>query len=307
MAEAPVLTSGGQPIYGRIPRSLLRDPSVSRDARLLFGIIEDHCSKEDDAPWPSQEVLAEYMGASDRAVRNWLNELAKAGYLQVMPRPGRSNRHHLQWIPAQAPRNGGSAPPRNGGSDHPGTAVPTKKNQKEEPVEEAPLPPDGGCNGSTLFGATELAKLSSGRKARKRSAENIPDVTRAQFATWYEHEYPGSKRNNRQTALRAWARAMDAGVSVLEITVQTRHYVAALKLWAQSWPDHPRAPMSASSFIGGRDPLDGKRLRWSEPWDQADCENYWPAPDGYRWSDAQRQAGPSFAEMMAAERAGQVA
>lgn len=142
-----MIRTNGFPVFGRIPRELLRDSSVSRDARLLWVTLEDYTSKDGEAPWPSQETLAEHLGCTDRTVRTYQTELETAGWLVVEHRAGRSNLYHLNWSPfLEVPRKPASAPPRKSASGDPGNQLPTKKNQEEEPDEENSLVGDADAS-----------------------------------------------------------------------------------------------------------------------------------------------------------------
>lgn len=122
------------PVYGRAPRALLRDPSISASAKALWTLLEDHASPESPVPFPSQELLAEYLGVTDRTIRSWLNELVASGWV-VKQRTSRSNRYRLAWK-NRSDRNQASGHDRNQASGHTGRRLPTKKNQEEEPIEE---------------------------------------------------------------------------------------------------------------------------------------------------------------------------
>lgn len=144
--ERPTVSAKGQPLYGRCPRALLTNPDISRDARLLWTIIEDRTSKEGDMPWPSKATLAREMGCKERAISNWLSELVEAGWLTVHAVPGRTNHYEIDWygqggnatpVHADAPMHDG-APPLAPPCTPPGTTMHPKKNQEEEPIKNPP-------------------------------------------------------------------------------------------------------------------------------------------------------------------------
>lgn len=111
--EGDTIEIKGAPGYGRCPRELLRDPTISPGARLMWTILEDHASAKSPQPFPGQDTLAEYLGCTDRTIRNYRAELEAAGWLEVHKRGfGKSNRHVLRWYP-QA-RSGNSFPDQSG-------------------------------------------------------------------------------------------------------------------------------------------------------------------------------------------------
>lgn len=68
---------------GVIPEELLRDDSLSANAKLLFAQITTTL-EEDGSCTQSNIELAKSMSASDRAIRKWLEELKKNGYCEVV-------------------------------------------------------------------------------------------------------------------------------------------------------------------------------------------------------------------------------
>ena len=72
--------------YGRGPRELIRDDSLSASARLLWIILEDMSSPHSPRPFPGQKRLAKHVGCSPRHVRRLLDELVTAEWLVVARR-----------------------------------------------------------------------------------------------------------------------------------------------------------------------------------------------------------------------------
>ena len=88
------------PNYGRAPRSLLRDPDVSPQAKAMWTLLEDYASPGSPMPFPGQDTLAEHMGVTSRSVRSWLHELRDHGWLEIESKPtprGTRNSYRLRW------------------------------------------------------------------------------------------------------------------------------------------------------------------------------------------------------------------
>jgi hypothetical protein len=80
--ERPKLTvihdGGGAARYSALPHEIMRDTSLSRDARLLFAVLQGHWWQDGDC-FASHATLATEMGCSTRMLRTYLNELIEAG------------------------------------------------------------------------------------------------------------------------------------------------------------------------------------------------------------------------------------
>lgn len=63
-------------------RSVVRNNAISRDARLLFVILNSFASTEQGC-FVSNARLAFYMGCSYNSVQNWIKELKDAGFISV--------------------------------------------------------------------------------------------------------------------------------------------------------------------------------------------------------------------------------
>ncbi len=64
--------------YSALPHDIMRDTSLSRDARLLYAILQGHWW-QDGACFASHATLASEMGCSTRMLRVYLDELIRAG------------------------------------------------------------------------------------------------------------------------------------------------------------------------------------------------------------------------------------
>ena len=102
--------------------AVLRNDKLSFPARLLYTLMDD-IAGERGVLWPKQSTIADMLGVTSRAVRNWIEELA-AAELVWQDRQKRSVRYVLAWnqdrngrshlkieigTPASRDRNGRSA------------------------------------------------------------------------------------------------------------------------------------------------------------------------------------------------------
>lgn len=140
MTDESVIVMDGPPAYGRTPRTLLRNPTISAQAKALWSLLEDFASPGSPQPFPGQATLAGFMGVSDRSIRTWLHELRDAGWLGIVSEPtnkGRRNVYRLHWKQASVtqdrkPASGGDRKYTSGGDRKLASA-------EEEPVEEEPV------------------------------------------------------------------------------------------------------------------------------------------------------------------------
>ena len=76
--------------YGQIPTALLRDSSVSLQAKGIYGVLHSYAKYKElegiPESWPSQETLAEMTGVCKRYVRQLAKELANAGWITIEQR-----------------------------------------------------------------------------------------------------------------------------------------------------------------------------------------------------------------------------
>lgn len=131
--DDPVLQRG----FTQIPNVLLRDSSLSLPARATYAMLASF-AWEDDSCYPGQKRVAEMLAVSERSLRDYLNELAKSGWLEVKQRGlGQTNLYRL-LVPDRKQAAGltGSSLP-----DRTGDGLPTKKTQVEEDSEEEKKPP----------------------------------------------------------------------------------------------------------------------------------------------------------------------
>ena len=75
--------------------AVLRNDKLSFPARLLYTLMDD-IAGERGVLWPKQSTIADMLGVTSRAVRNWIEELA-AAELVWQDRQKRSVRYVLAW------------------------------------------------------------------------------------------------------------------------------------------------------------------------------------------------------------------
>lgn len=139
-----VLVTDGPPSYGRTPRTLLRNPAITAQAKALWSLLEDYASPGSPQPFPAQATLGEYLGATVRTVRRWMRELQDQGWLDVETEStatGKRNRYTLRWTPrpAQGVRTPVSPRVRTSTTGRVRTPVSVEEEpREEEPVEVKP-------------------------------------------------------------------------------------------------------------------------------------------------------------------------
>jgi DNA-binding transcriptional MocR family regulator len=73
--------------FAQIPYTVLFDQRISRDARLLYAVLQSHWWKHGEC-LASHATLAAEIGVKERMVRSYLSELVRAGHV-VKRRRGR--------------------------------------------------------------------------------------------------------------------------------------------------------------------------------------------------------------------------
>lgn len=69
-----------------IPEGLWRDKRVTRNGKLLFGVLHSFTSFKgagEKNVWPSQDLLADALQADPRTIRTWLSELKATGWVST--------------------------------------------------------------------------------------------------------------------------------------------------------------------------------------------------------------------------------
>lgn len=281
-SQGATLEFVGRPPFAMVPKELVLDSSLSRDARLLYTTLASYAPN----PFPGQQALAESMGASDRSIRNWMIELKEAGWVTWKKRGmSQTNLYRLFWERQvtgdenDTDRNEGSAPIRNEGSGLSGTWVPGNK-KKITRKQNPPNPPSGGTSPSAtklrstvareqLEAMDNFVKAQAAKKPRKRRVKNavkaLDEHQKAIFEEWWR-AYPVKKR--RADAMRAWANAAEVGVDTAQLTTALDHYLESIAIWESKAQQKFTWHFAAPNFIDGQflDFVDGPDPdRWSLP------------------------------------------
>ena len=78
------------PFYARIPQNLIRNPTVSIQARLTFGICHTFCREkilnEGSNTFASLETIGKMLGRHSTNVSRYLRELHNSGWITVLRR-----------------------------------------------------------------------------------------------------------------------------------------------------------------------------------------------------------------------------
>ena len=81
--------------FTQVPNVILTDKTLSVGAKLAYAMLLKY-AWTDDACFPGQQKLADDMGSGERSIRRYLEELEKAGFLEVKQRGlGRTNLYRL--------------------------------------------------------------------------------------------------------------------------------------------------------------------------------------------------------------------
>ena len=147
-----------------LPNQVLLDARLSRDARLLYALLQYH-ARGDGRCFPSHATLAAELGGGETALRAYLRELIDAGLVGQRRRgQGRTNMYVL--LPGGA---GQQHPPR------PRTAEPEDPEGDEcaapEPCQTEvlePAQPEGQAAGTAEIDGPDAAGKRCSRRARTR-------------------------------------------------------------------------------------------------------------------------------------------
>ncbi len=177
---------------------------ASSDALRLFALLAaKYASRGRGTCFPSQTTLAADLGATDRAVRNWLTELRELGAVRWTPgRPGVANRYTLWTRTTPPPRVTGDAssmvPARNVGSGTPERGFRAARNPRSGEPEESrtrskaargewsPAPADAKAPAPTTLGRGldapplwELDEDGTARRTADGTALGVPATSSA--------------------------------------------------------------------------------------------------------------------------------
>ena len=89
--------------FTQVPNFILTEPNLTVGAKLTYAMLLSY-AWHNDACFPGQQKLATDMGSGERSIRNYLNELETAGYLEVTQRGlGKTNLYRLFLVVTKKP------------------------------------------------------------------------------------------------------------------------------------------------------------------------------------------------------------
>jgi DNA-binding transcriptional ArsR family regulator len=92
--------------FTQVPNFILTKSDISVGAKLAYAMLLKY-AWGDDACFPGQTKLAEDMGSGERSVRRYLEELEKAGLLEIVQRGlGKTNLYRLFLTVKKQPARG---------------------------------------------------------------------------------------------------------------------------------------------------------------------------------------------------------
>ena len=105
--------------FTQVPNVILTNPAISVGAKLGYAMLLKY-AWGDGACFPGQTKLAEDMGAGERSVRRYLEELEKAGFLEIGQRGlGKTNLYRLFLTVQKPDKRGHARPAKMAGQDRP--------------------------------------------------------------------------------------------------------------------------------------------------------------------------------------------
>jgi hypothetical protein len=83
-----------------VPDPVLRTRELRAGAKLAYGVLTRYAGRSGSC-WPAQSSIAERMAVTPRQVRDYLDDLTRAGFIRHQKGGrGRSNRYHFLWHPS---------------------------------------------------------------------------------------------------------------------------------------------------------------------------------------------------------------
>lgn len=234
-----------------IPRSMLYDPAVPGDAKLVYLILSSHVGGNETA-WPSHKRIADFAGISTSSVKRQLQWLRRHGYISWKQRVTAdkaqlTNEYVLLLGSAPVPVKTGSSPGPTPGS--PGT------------------PPSSPGTGGQSTVSEGVAQGELRRRVIERESVNVvrlpPNVDEIFDRFW--DIYP--RREGKGAAKAAFVKVLRRGVTVETVlagasrlrndpNLPERQYVCHPTTWLNQgrWEDDPLPPRNEerSPAVNGR-------------------------------------------------------
>jgi hypothetical protein len=153
--------------YTQLDNPVLRSKSLSAQSKVVWGLL---CffAREDESCYPGQERLALEVPCSERALRDYIAELAGVGLVEVVRRGlGLTNLYVLNDVDSL-----GATSPAADSADQDGNALPPGEADSAAPVrQDPPLP------GSTKTQTTKTQKKKGGAGTPPLDGDQLPEWT----------------------------------------------------------------------------------------------------------------------------------
>lgn len=247
------------PRYGRAPRNLLRNPSISDRAVRLYALLDDYADADGKA-FPKRALLAAACRCSVSAIAKALAELESWGFLSRTPRyrDDGSQTSTLYELGAGRPLgegvDTGTPPPVR--VDTPGVDVGT--HQEGEPLEgeQPPQPPasggreprrelDGELIGvADVGGVVQTGNMSKPVATPSRRQREVSDDDPDWSAFWAA--YP--RKVSKGAARKAWTRALGK-VESAAVLIRGAEQVAADLAYRKRNPRPDDRGRDVTSFV----------------------------------------------------------
>ena len=170
------------------PEHIIRDRSLSLGAKATWGVLASHSDGfyGNQSVWPSQDTIADHLGMTARAVRNWIGELEAAGHLHVIRQNTHAGRESNVYVLHFPQRESPQEAHRNERS----SGVPMGYASPQEPQwKPAGTPVEPQWNG----GSSKGLEGSEGREG----LEDLPARGKPEQATMFE---PPAKQDKKPRA-----------------------------------------------------------------------------------------------------------
>lgn len=161
------------PRPGAIYSRLVVDKRISHGAFRLWHYLRNRMNKIDPErygrAWPEQRRISEEMGCKIHSIKGWVEELKKAGYLQVMTR-GHNHFHEYLFLDVALPQPATRKPSgvaQTGMTVLPKPASPRVSHSGNGTYYSEPNPINGGT--SPLASGVQTPKLSRSEKISKEN------------------------------------------------------------------------------------------------------------------------------------------
>jgi hypothetical protein len=237
------------PRFGRIPRDLLRDPSVPDRAKVLYGLLDDYAGAT-SMPFPKRTTLAKDLGCSVDTVDRAVAHLVDAGWVYVERRWRQdggqsSNEYVLQAVSTRAAE---MRPPRRTNAAPPAAPLrPQEGEPHEGDPEKTPQAPQRGEELDLDLGADPVNGPTTAPQTRR--LKDVDDSDPHWAAFWEAYPRHTSKGAARKAWVKALGQVAEAGVLIRaaeRVRARTETRIAELVAGGRS---RPKATAEVMQFV----------------------------------------------------------